>query len=89
MLAICPHNFRGSRTVPAVSFTSFPFASNTFIHSLKMRAALAVALAAVGLTGAQTVQNYTSALDMTIDPNTVDAQKRGMYAPNSKSRRGK
>lgn len=42
-----------------------------------MRSALIVALASVSLTGA--VQNYTSALEMEIDPNSVEPQKRGMY----------
>ncbi|KAK3191649.1 hypothetical protein K4F52_002464 [Lecanicillium sp. MT-2017a] len=50
-----------------------------------MRAALAVALAAVGLTGAQTVQNYTSALDMTIDPNTVELKDRAMWCSDEQN----
>lgn len=40
-----------------------------------------VALAAAGVVNAQVpVGNYSSSLDMKIDPNTVDAQTRGTPA---------
>ena len=44
-----------------------------------------LALAAVAVKAQSGPQNYSSSLDMTIDPNTIDASERGESKPSGTS----
>lgn len=59
---------------------------NNLTTPVTMRAAAAVlALAAVAVKAQSGPQNYSSSLDMTIDPNTIDASERGESKPSGTS----